>query len=365
MAKAEAGKQQAASSRGHFLNLSPGKLTGLRGVTDSGGRFKVLALDQSNSFRKFIKAALERQGIKADVTYEQVVHAKLEITRVLAPDASAVLLDVNYGARQAVNSFAVPRGVGLIVRVEASRDAGLPGEFEPGWNVAKIKRMGGTAVKLLVYMDVEDAKATKAQMAFVKRVAEDCGKEDILLMIEELSYPRKGEDKKTPAYVARRPNNIFRSAELIGPYADILKLEFPADIRNDSQEIIEKNLIQLNKAAIRPWVLLSAGEKFDLFAKQVELAMKAGCSGTMAGRAIFQEYFDVNTPEEQRRFLETTGVERMKKLGDIVDRYATPWFTRYGIAPQDLFAAVDPHWYFNGKLPKIAAKKAATVKGEY
>jgi tagatose 1,6-diphosphate aldolase len=362
MAKSGTGKQ--VSPKDHFLHLTPGKLAGLRGVTDATGKFKVLALDQSNSFRKFIKTAMERQGKKGEATYDQVVHAKLEITEALAPYASAVLLDVNYGARQAVNSFAVPRGVGLIVRVEASRDAGLPGEFEPGWSVAKIKRMGAAAVKLLVYMDVEDAKATKAQMAFVKRVTEDCQKEDILLMIEELSYPRNGEDKKSPAYVTRRPENIMRSAELIGPYADILKLEFPADIRNDSTDKIEKNLAELNSAAIRPWVLLSAGEKFDLFARQVEFAMKAGCSGTMAGRAIFQEYFDVNTPAEQRQFLETTGIERMKKLNEIVDRCALPWFKRYQLTPNDLFAAVDPHWYFNGKIPKVGAKKAV-VKGEY
>jgi len=362
MAKAAAGKQ-SVSPKDYFLRLSPGKLSGLRGVTDASGRFKVLALDQSNSFRKFIKAAMERSGKKGEVTYQQVVDAKLEITRVLAPFASAVLLDVNYGARQAINSFAVPRGVGLIVRVEASRDAGLPGEFEPGWNVAKIKKMGGTAVKLLVYMDVEDAKATKAQMSFVKRVAEDCQKEDILVMIEELSYPRKGEDKKTPSYVARRPHNIIRSAELLNPYADILKLEFPADIRSDSQQTVEKNLAEVNKVAHRPWVLLSAGEKFEVFAQQVELAMKAGCSGTMAGRAIFQEYFDVNTPAEQRRFLETTGIERMKRLNDIVDRYSTSWFERYGISQANLFAAVDPHWYFNGKVPKVASRTA--VKSEY
>ena len=169
--------------------------------------------------------------------------------------------------------------------------------------------------------------------------------------------PQPGEDKKTPAYVARRPDNIIKSAELIGPYADILKLEFPADIRNDSAETVEKNLAAVNKAAIRPWVLLSAGEKFDVFAKQVELAMKAGCSGTMAGRAIFQEYFDVNTPNEQKRFLETTGIERMSKLNEIVDRLALPWYKRYQITPKDLFAAVDPNWYFSGKAPQGESRK--------
>jgi hypothetical protein len=33
---------------------------------------------------------------------------------------------------------------------------------------------------------------------------------------------------------------------------------------------MEDNLGKLNEAAIRPWVLLSAGEKFDLFTTEVK-----------------------------------------------------------------------------------------------
>ena len=50
------------SPKEHFIHLSPGKLTGLRNVSDSSGRLKVLALDQSNSFKKFLRALYEKQG---------------------------------------------------------------------------------------------------------------------------------------------------------------------------------------------------------------------------------------------------------------------------------------------------------------
>ncbi len=350
------------AAKEHFLNLSPGKLVGLKGVTDAHGRFKVLALDQSNSFRKFIKKLFERTGKKQEPSFEDVRDAKMEITKLLAPYGSAVLLDVNYGARQCVNSGALPRGVGLIVRVEASRDAGLPGEYEPGWSVEKIKKMGGTAVKLLVYMDVQDARATEGQMRFVENVASACVKHDILLMIEELSYPRPGETKQSEPYQKRLVPNILRSAELLNPYADVLKLEFPGDITKDSAPTLKENLAQVNRTAQRPWVLLSAGVKFDLFAKQVELAMKAGCSGTMAGRAIFQEYFDQDTPAKRKKFLLTEGVKRMKKLNSVVDKHALPWFKRYGLSEQALAAAVDPDWYKAGE--RVLAGAGATT-GEY
>lgn len=348
------------SPKEHFVNLSPGKMSGLKNVTDSTGRFKVLALDQSNSFKKFLRAMNEKAGNKKEPTYKDILDAKLEITEILSPYASAVLLDVNYGARQSLNCGALARGVGLIVRLEASKDPGIAGEVEPGWSVAKIKRMGAAAVKLLVYMDTEDSKATEGQMKFVRQTCSQCEEQDILLMTEELSYPRKGEEKSSPSYLARRPNNIFSSTELIGPYTDILKLEFPANIKSDDQKTMEKSLATLNEKASRPWVLLSAGEKFDLFLKQVELTMKAGASGIMAGRAIFQEYFDFTDRSEQKKFLKTTGVERMQKLCELVDKHATPWQKRFNLTSEELLGAVENDWYSKG-----AVASGAGVKGEY
>lgn len=345
-----------------FANLTPGKLAGLRHITDEKGRFRVFALDQSNSFKKALRALAEKLGKPAEPTYEQIRDAKLEMVRVLSPYASALLLDVNYGARQALNALAFPKSVGLIVRSEASKDPGIPSDYEPGWSVEKIKRMGAAAVKLLVYLDVEDKENVKAQIAFVEKVAKACAEQDILLMTEELSFPRKGEDKTTPAYKARKIKNIVEATKLIGPATDILKLEFPANMKDDSDQLIADNLGRLNDAAIRPWVLLSAGEKFDLFSKQVEMAMKAGCSGYMAGRAIFNEYFEQTTPEARAKFLMTTGVERMKTINGHVEKHARSWMERYGLTEAELAAAVSPTWYL-GKGEKGAAGGA--VEGAY
>jgi len=358
MAVAE--KSKELSPKEFFLNLSPGKLTGLRNVSDSQGRLKVLALDQSNSFKKFLRAMYEKAGKKREPTYEDIMNAKLEITEILSPYATAVLLDVNYGARQSLNSGALAPQMGLIVRLEASKDPGIAAFVEPGWSVKKIKNMGGTAVKLLVYMDVEDKKATEAQMEFVKETSRQCKEEGILLMTEELSYPRSGEDKTTPAYIQRKPGNIMAATELIGPETDILKLEYPANIKTDDQKTQEKNLAALNEKAIRPWVLLSAGEKFDLFVKQVELAMKAGASGTMAGRAIFQEYFEYTESVDRRKFLKTTGIDRMKKIEDIVNKYATSWQKRYSLNSADMLKAVETDWYSKG-----AVASGTDSQGEY
>lgn len=354
-------KPASPSLRNHFLHLTPGKLMGLRQITDKNNKFKVFALDQSNSFKKALRAAAEKAGAPKEPTYEDIRDAKLVMVKDLAPYASACLLDVNFGARQAINSFSLPHGVGLIVRSEASKDPGIPSEYEPGWSVEKIKKMGASAVKLLIYMDVEDKSFTKSQIDFATKMSRECERFDILLMTEELSFPRKGEEKSSPEYQARKIKNIMESTKLIGPITDILKLEFPGDIKNDSTQKMQDNLGKLNEAAIRPWVLLSAGEKFDLFTKQVELAMKAGCGGYMAGRAIFNEWFEQPKGAAQDKFLKATGVDRMNTLNKIVDQHAQPWTERFGLASKELLAAVDPHWYNDGK----AAGGKGAVEGAY
>src|SRR5882672_2455927 len=133
MANATAVKPQA-EHKAHFTNLTSGKLTGLRLITDENNRFRVLAMDQSNSFKKALRAMHEKAGKPAEPTFDEILGVKLEMVKALSPYSSALLLDVIYGARQAGATFSNPKTVGLVVRSEASRDAGIPGEYEAGWN---------------------------------------------------------------------------------------------------------------------------------------------------------------------------------------------------------------------------------------
>lgn len=304
---------------------------GLRHASDASGRFQVLALDQIGVFHRAFGDDPVRIG-----------RAKLELTRALGPHASAVLLDVTTSARQAVQSEALPRGTGLVVRLEKSGEPGESGVEEAGWSVSQIKRMGADAVKLLVYMDVEDARYTQRQMDFVKRAADACREEDILLMTEELSFPRRDAaepDGRSEHYLERRARNILKSAELLGPYTDVLKLEFPG----------EERLAELNRAAERPWVLLSAGADYEIFKKQIKAGMGAGASGMMAGRAIFKEWLDPASSHFQSAgFLSGEAVERMHELGEIIAASATPWPVRYQLTPEEMAARVSLDWYASG-----------------
>ena len=331
-------------SRDFFLNLSPGKMSGLRMVSDENGRIRVLALDQSNSFKKFLKKQYVSQNVTKEPGYSDVLDAKMQITNILSPYSTSVLLDVSYGARQSLNMGSISRNAGLIVRLECSKDPGIPSDYEPGWSVAAIKKMGAVAVKLLVYMDCENATMTDNQMNFVRKVSAECREHDILLMTEELSYPREGETKTSKSYLDRKMGNILKSAELIGPHTDILKLEYPG-IEGDNECVQLKKLEELDHVCARPWVLLSAGVGYHIFIKQVELAMISGASGVMAGRAIFQEYFNYNTPNEQENFLKTIATERMQEINSFVEKHAQSWRNRYHISSSCMLGKVNPLWY--------------------
>jgi tagatose 1,6-diphosphate aldolase len=73
----------------------------------------------------------------------------------VAPFASAVLLDPKYGAAQAIAAGLLPGSKGLLVSMEKSGYSGDRAaritELLLDWDVTKAKRMGASAVKLLIY----------------------------------------------------------------------------------------------------------------------------------------------------------------------------------------------------------------------
>jgi len=349
--------------------LSPGKLFGIRQIANPNGTFTMLALDQNNSIVQMARDALQRQGDVREPAYAEVVAAKLDLTRLLAPHASACLLDVQYGAWHAVASGRFPRGVGLLVRLERSGTfhtddgTGRLTFIEDGWSVEKIKRMGADAVKLLVYYEPSHKPSAREQRKLVRKVERDCQKHDILLLLETLTYPFKGEEKTSETYLKRKPQAVIRTARALSRHCDVYKAEFPGTLEFDSDKKLARNLERLNAACARPWVLLSAGVDFPLYKKQVQMALDAGASGILGGRAFWKEYFDADGDEARRQWLQTESSERLIEVGQMVRDHATPWYARYGWSAGELDGLVVPEgWYMDyGKKPR---RKASSPPGD-
>jgi tagatose 1,6-diphosphate aldolase len=353
------------------LGLTPGKLYGLQQISNPDGTLTMLAIDQNNSIVRMARKYLAAQGEDRDPTYEEVVEYKLELTREIAPAASAVLLDAVYGAWNAVASFALPRTTGLLVRVEESGAArnphgGYVGRVEPGWGVEKIKQMGAHAVKLLVQYEPSEPDSAEHQFALARDIYDACQWHDILFLLETTSFQFPGEDKTAKSYLDRKAQTVIESARHLSGLCDIYKAEFPGTLGHESDAQLRDNLKELNAACKRPWVLLSAGVDFDAYRKQVEMAVEAGASGVLGGRAFWKEYFEQPSPEAMTEFCRGEARSRVSAIDSLVRVRATPWFVRYGLKASDLteFRAAEG-WYHRYAGPGVMDELAGGAGGDY
>ena len=62
----------------------------------------MVALDQNSSMIEMATKALKGKGQDREPTYEEIVEAKVDLARHLAPAASGVLIDAYYGAWSSV-----------------------------------------------------------------------------------------------------------------------------------------------------------------------------------------------------------------------------------------------------------------------
>lgn len=318
------------------LGLTPGKLRGLQRICNSNGTLTMVATDQNSSMIGMMKKAT---GF--DPTYAEIVDAKVQLSRALSPYCSGLLVDGYYGYWSTLAAHAVPKSTGLLVRVEksgaAKNKAGAPcGEVEPGWGVAKIKSAGADAVKLLAQFEPEELDSAEHNLELTRKIYEQCIAHDILFLLEPIHFPYNGEDDKSPSKLARKAHTVIESARVLSRLCDVYKAEFPGTFGVESDTQLMDNLKKLNDACLKPWVLLSAGVDYDKYKKQVEMAMKAGASGVLGGRAFWKEFFEQKSSAERQKYADTVCVERVRETDAIV-KQGTPWFAKYGYSESDLY----------------------------
>jgi tagatose-1,6-bisphosphate aldolase len=294
---------------------------GLDACATSRGAFAVLALDHRGNLRRLL-----RPDGPETVKAEDLVAFKRAVLRGVASDASGVLLDPEFGAAQAIADGSLPGGVGLIVSVEATGYAG-PGEARgsrvlPGWSVAKAKRMGADAIKLLLHYHPDAANAAEQEHLLIS-VAEDCSSQDIALFLEPLSFAIDGAGG--PLTGEARRDAVIRSARrLTAIGGDVLKAEFPYDPSVSDPGRWQEACAELDEATSVPWVLLSAGVDAATFEEQAVVACRSGASGVLAGRSVWDGAVAL-PPSERDAWLADEGRARMRRLVELVEREARPW----------------------------------------
>jgi tagatose-1,6-bisphosphate aldolase len=308
--------------------LSIGKLRGLQQISSKRGTITALALDHRQNLRKANPAF----GDDAELS-----RFKLEVTRALAHRATAVLLDPEVSAAQAIASRAIPN-VGLVVAVESTGYTGeataRKAQIIPGWSVEKAKRMGASAVKLLVYYHPDSPTAGEME-DFTATIAEECIRQDLVLMLEPLSYSLE-ENKKLSSEEKRYV--VVETARRLTPLdVDILKAEFPLDPDETDESKWTDACREISSASNGPWILLSAAVNYETYLRQAIVACNSGASGVAVGRAVWQEAVTMNG-DERINFLRTTAKYRLSRLTSLCHALAKPYTDFYqAAAPFDWY----------------------------
>lgn len=306
------------------MKTSVGKMRGLQQLSDERGIFTMVAMDQRGSLKKMLDPE------NADrVSWEQMKQVKLDLAATYSRHASAILIDPEFGAAPGVASGAIAGHCGLLVAVEWSGydtlGEGRTARLLEGWGVAKVRRMGATAVKLLVHYHPDHAAAARRQREIVTQVVEACDQHDIPAVVEAVSY---GLDSP-----AQRPDIVVRTArDLVALGIDVFKAEFPQDLKLDPDEAKAADWCRRVDEACgaTPWVILSAGAPMPIFERQVDIACRCGASGFLAGRALWQDGVKQPGAEERRAYLEGQGVANFRTVAELARANATPWTQKVG-----------------------------------
>ena len=312
---------------------TPGKIRGLTQASNDRGVFTIFAMDHRDSMRVIIDP--EQPD---DVPAELLTETKLEFVRAMTSSASAVLLDPEYSAVEAVETRALGGDTALICAIEAQGYLGDPSSrtttLLDGWSVKKAKQLGASGVKLLLLYRPGSPVAAK-QEELVRDVVASCAEHDLPLFLEPVSYELGiAESPGTAQFGSDRRAVVCDSARRLGALGpDVLKVQFPADTTHTVDHLEWKDACEeLNEASPVPWALLSAGDPIDSFLEQVRIACEAGASGFLVGRSLWSDA--VRASGAERQMLINSFVRpKFEQLKDIASSAGSDWGIRYDLPP--------------------------------
>ena len=153
-------------------NLTVGKIRGLQQISRRSGVFIMCAMDHRSGLITMMEEAKHKVP-----NFTEIVEMKYDMCSTMGHHASGILLDPEYGAAQCITSNALSGRTGLLVSVEATGyDPDPKGRITvllKDWSVEKIKRMGASAVKILLYYRPDIRKLADKQLKTIAKVADE------------------------------------------------------------------------------------------------------------------------------------------------------------------------------------------------
>lgn len=327
------------------MKPTPGKLAGLRAVSDERGVIAAAAMDQRGSLQKSIGAA---RG--TDANADDLVVFKEMVTKVLTRYASAILLDPEFG----LPASRQRNDAGLLLAYEKTGyDSATPGRLPDLldlWSVRRLKEAGADCIKILLYYTpFEDPTINEHKHAWIERVGDECRYHDIPFFMEPVGYDEQGKGEKTLDYAKKKPTVVAKTMEEFGKERygiDILKVEVPVEMtfvegthayKGEKAYTRDQALQYFRDAESttdKPFIYLSAGVTNPIFIETLGMAAESGTrfSGVLCGRATWYDGIKIYAQQGADAFehwLNTTGVENIRNVNEAL-KAATPWYTKFG-----------------------------------
>ena len=327
------------------MKLTPGKLAGLKAVSDHRGIIAAAAMDQRGSLQKSL--AKER-GASANA--DDLEQFKIHVTEVLTRHASAILLDPEFGLPAAKHR----NGKGLLLAYEKTGyDAQTPGRLPDLldlWSVRRLKEAGADCIKILLYYSpFEQSHINDHKHAWTERIGDECRAHDIPFFLEFVGYDAEGGDEKSLAYALKKPSVVSGSMAEFGKEkygVDVLKVEVPIEMSYVEGTRSYKGEKAYTRAEAlqhfrdsesmthKPFIYLSAGVSNPVFIETLELAAESGArfNGVLCGRATWKEGIPIFAKQGANAFkqwLETEGVANINNVNKALEA-ASPWYLKFG-----------------------------------
>lgn len=296
-----------------MTRMTTAERRGYQQICGEDGAMMVIACDQRGGMRQLLAATPEAQ---AAIGNDRLGETKIDIARYLARHASCVLIDPICAVPAIVDGGFLHRTTALLIGLDASGwETSAEGyrisTLVPGITARTVREMGATGGKIMVYLRSDTPAANGQNLATLKRVIDDFAAEDLLLVVEFLTYALPGEAKED--YAARFPALIEGGTRLcLDLGAKVLKIPFPGTAEACA------NVTAM--AGEVPWAVLSAGVDHATFVGQVDIAMANGAAGVIAGRSLWKDCISLDRAEQRQR-LETVAVPRLRELQAVIARY--------------------------------------------
>jgi tagatose-1,6-bisphosphate aldolase len=299
--------------------LTPERARRLDRLSGDDGIVVGIAIDHRDS----LQAVLRKRGVEWDA--EAISEFKQLVARELAPAATVMLLDVESAAAQALASGALPGTTALALPLEAQGYEQLGGgprtSLLEDWDAARSARLGADANKLLLPFRTDRPDHADAQATLAALAAREIHAAGLALILEPIVFAEDGElpagDQFAELVIAGA-----RRLAAVGP--DILKVQYPGS---------PEACAELSEACGDvPWVLLGGGATAEALEQQVGDACRAGASGFIVGRTLFNDAL-VDDADEARRVLREQSLPLLRRLGETARGEASSWRSRAAAVP--------------------------------